>query len=330
MLYLDYSRKPGEWTPNVLGGRENLDAVSFLQEVNATCYTRSPGIVMIAEESTAWPGVTRPVHLGGLGFGLKWNMGWMHDTLSYLAHDPVHRRYHHNELTFSMMYAYSENFVLPLSHDEVVHGKGSLLRKMPGDDWKRFATLRALFGYMWAHPGKQLLFMGSDFGQDPEWSEQNGLDWAALAGPFHSGLKRLVGDVNAAYRSLPALWREDYSPAGFSWIDANDAFGNVISFLRFAPDEATVACVINFSGEPHHDYRVGLPSPGRWRELLNSDAAEYGGSGVGNFGEVQATAEPCHGRPASVSLSLPPLGVLWLVHDQTDPLAELPPAPPGS
>ncbi|HEX9063696.1 MAG TPA: 1,4-alpha-glucan branching protein GlgB [Streptosporangiaceae bacterium] len=315
MLYLDYSRRPGEWTPNVLGGRENLDAVSFLQEVNATCYKRSAGIVMIAEESTAWPGVTRPVHLGGLGFGLKWNMGWMHDTLSYLAHDPVYRRYHHNELTFSMMYAYSENFVLPLSHDEVVHGKGSLLRKMPGDDWKRFATLRALFGYMWAHPGKQLLFMGSDFGQDPEWSEQNGLDWAALDGHFHSGLRRLTGDMNAAYRSQPALWREDYSPAGFSWIDANDAFGNVISFLRFAPESPAVACVVNFSGEPHHDYQIGLPSPGRWRELLNSDAAEYGGSGVGNYGAVEATDAPCHGRPASATLSVPPLAVLWLVHD---------------
>ena len=209
MLYLDYSRKAGEWTPNVLGGRENLDAVSFLQEVNATCYKRSAGIVMIAEESTAWPGVTRPVHLGGLGFGLKWNMGWMHDTLSYLAHDPVYRRYHHNELTFSMMYAYSENFALPLSHDEVVHGKSSLLGKMPGDDWKKFAALRALFGYMWAHPGKQLLFMGSEFGQRGEWSQERGLDWDALKGPSHEGLKRLVGDLNAVYRQLAALWRED-------------------------------------------------------------------------------------------------------------------------
>ena len=327
MLYLDYSRRPGEWTPNVLGGRENLDAVSFLQEVNATCYKRAPGVVMIAEESTAWPGVTRPVHLGGLGFGLKWNMGWMHDTLSYLAHDPVYRRYHHNELTFSMMYAYSENFVLPLSHDEVVHGKGSLLRKMPGDDWQRFATLRALFSYMWAHPGKQLLFMGSDFGQDAEWSEQNGLDWAALGGQFQAGLRRLVGDINAAYRSLPALWREDFSPAGFSWIDANDAFGNVISFLRFAPESPTVACVVNFSGEPHHDYRIGLPSVGRWRELINSDAAGYGGSGVGNYGAVEATDEPCHGRPASASLSVPPLAVLWLVHDPADDPSPAQPAP---
>jgi 1,4-alpha-glucan branching enzyme len=315
MLYLDYSRKAGEWTPNVLGGRENLDAVSFLQEVNATCYKRSAGIVMIAEESTAWPGVTRPVHLGGLGFGLKWNMGWMHDTLSYLAHDPVYRRYHHNELTFSMMYAYSENFVLPLSHDEVVHGKGSLLGKMPGDDWKRFATLRALFGYMWAHPGKQLLFMGSEFGQRGEWSQESGLDWAALLGPAHVGLQRLVSDLNLAYRQLPALWREDFSPAGFSWIDANDAFGNVISFLRVAEDAPAVACVVNFSGEPHYDYRVGLPSTGVWREMINSDAADYGGSGVGNMGQVEATGEPWHGRPASAVLTVPPLGVLWLVHD---------------
>ena len=254
----------------MLGGRENLDAVSFLQEVNATCYKRSAGIVMIAEESTAWPGVTRPVHLGGLGFGLKWNMGWMHDTLSYLAHDPVYRRYHHNELTFSMMYAYSENFALPLSHDEVVHGKGSLIGKMPGDDWKRFATLRALFGYMWAHPGKQLVFMGSEFGQRGEWSQERGLDWDALKGPAHAGLQRLVSDLNAAYRQLPPLWQEDFSPAGFSWIDANDAFGNVISFLRFAEGAPAVACIVNFSGEPHFDYRVGLPSGralARGREL---------------------------------------------------------------
>jgi 1,4-alpha-glucan branching enzyme len=319
MLYLDYSRKAGEWTPNVLGGRENLDAVSFLQEVNATCYKRSPGIVMIAEESTAWPGVTRPVHLGGLGFGLKWNMGWMHDTLSYLAHDPVYRRYHHNELTFSMMYAYSENFALPLSHDEVVHGKGSLLRKMPGDDWKRFATLRALFGYMWAHPGKQLLFMGSDFGQDAEWSQERGLDWGQLGQPLHAGLQRLVSDLNAAYRELPSLWREDFSPAGFSWIDANDAFGNVVSFLRFDEGAPAVACVVNFSGDPHHDYRVGLPSTGRWREAINSDATDYGGSGVGNMGAVQSVDVPWHGRPASAVLTVPPLGVLWLVHDPSAP-----------
>ncbi len=326
MLYLDYSRKDGEWTPNVLGGRENLDAVSFLQEVNATCYKRSPGILMIAEESTAWPGVTRPVHLGGLGFGLKWNMGWMHDTLSYLAHDPVHRRYHHNELTFSMMYAYSENFALPLSHDEVVHGKGSLLGKMPGDDWKKFATLRALFGYMWAHPGKQLLFMGSEFGQRGEWSQERGLDWAALDGESHVGLQRLVGDINAAYRGLEPLWREDFSPAGFSWIDANDAFGNVISFLRFADGAPAVACIANFSGDPHYDYRLGLPSTGRWREAINSDATDYGGSGVGNMGQVHATDVPWHGRPASAVITVPPLAVLWLVHDP-DPAPAQPPPP---
>ncbi len=332
MLYLDYSRKAGEWTPNVLGGRENLDAVSFLQEVNATCYRRAAGIVMIAEESTAWPGVTRPVHLGGLGFGLKWNMGWMHDTLAYLAHDPLFRRYHHNELTFSMMYAYSENFMLPLSHDEVVHGKGSLLNKIPGDDWRRFATLRALFGYMWAHPGKQLLFMGSEIGQRGEWSAEHGMDWAALAGPAHVGVQRLVADLNAAYRGLPALWREDFAPAGFSWIDANDAFGNVLSFLRSAPDAPIVACVVNFSGEPHHEYRLGLPSTGRWREVINSDAVEYGGSGVGNLGLVESVAEPHHGRPASAVLTVPPLAFVWLVHEDDEPTAPgvLPPAESGA
>jgi 1,4-alpha-glucan branching enzyme len=315
MLYLDYSRAPGQWTPNVLGGRENLDAVSFLQEVNATCYKRSAGIVMIAEESTAWPGVTRPAHLGGLGFGLKWNLGWMHDTLAYLSHDPVFRRYHHSELTFSMMYAYSENFVLPLSHDEVVHGKGSLLGKMPGDAWKRFAALRALLAYMWAHPGKQLLFMGSEFGQAAEWSQERGLDWELLRDPAHAGVRNLVDDLNRAYTSQPSLWREDFSPVGFSWIDANDAAGNVVSFLRFADHDPAVACVANFSGSPHYDYRVGLPVPGRWREVINTDAAAYGGSGVGNLGAVDAVTEPWHGRPASAILTLPPLAVLWLVHD---------------
>ena len=315
MLYLDYSRPAGGWTPNVLGGRENLDAVSFLQEVNATCYKRSAGIVMIAEESTAWPGVTRPVHLGGLGFALKWNLGWMHDTLSYVSHDPIFRRYHHHELTFSMMYAYTENFVLPLSHDEVVHGKGSLLGKMPGDDWKRFAALRALLGYMWAHPGKQLLFMGSEFGQRAEWSQERGLDWGSLDYPPHAGVQRLVDDLNRAYVGHTALWQADFSPAGFSWIDANDAFGNVVSFLRFADNEPTVACVANFSGAPHGQYRIGLPAVGRWREVLNTDAADYGGSGVGNLGGVDAVAKPWHGRPASAELTVPPLAVLWLVQD---------------
>src|SRR5712691_145098 len=284
--------------------------------VDAIAYKRSSGIVMIAEESTAWPGVTRPVHLGGLGFGLKWNLGWMHDTLAYLARDPLFRRYHHNELTFSMMYAYSENFVLPLSHDEVVHGKGSLLGKMPGDDWKRFAGLRALLAYMWAHPGKQLLFMGSEFGQAAEWSQQAGLDWAALGGSLHAGLQRLAIDLNAAYRGSPALWADDFSPDGFGWIDANDSAGNVVSFLRFTGGAAggarVLACVANFAGEPHLDYRIGLPSAGRWREVINTDAAAYGGSGVGNLGVIEAVAEPWHGRPASAVLAVPPLGVLWL------------------
>jgi 1,4-alpha-glucan branching enzyme len=314
MLYLDYSRKDGEWLPNVQGGRENLEAVALLHEVNATCYKRVPGALLIAEESTAWPGVTRPVHLGGLGFGLKWNLGWMHDTLSYLERDPLFRSYHHSELTFSMMYAYSENFVLPLSHDEVVHGKGSLLGKMPGDDWKKFAGLRTLLAYMWAHPGKQLLFMGSEWGQASEWSQEAGLDWAALRGERHAGVQRLVADLNAAYRADPALWSGDFTPDGFSWIDANDSDGNVISFLRLAADGSgrVLACVANFAGHPHVNYRVGLPLAGRWREVVNTDAQIYGGSGVGNMGAVQAVAEPWHGRPASARLRVPPLGVLWL------------------
>jgi len=314
MLYLDYSRKDGEWLPNAQGGRENLDAVALLHEANATCYKRVPGILMIAEESTAWPGVTRPVHLGGLGFGLKWNLGWMHDTLSYLQRDPLFRGYHHNELTFSMMYAYSENFVLPLSHDEVVHGKGSLLAKMPGDDWKKFAGLRALLAYMWAHPGKQLLFMGSEWGQASEWSQEAGLDWAALRGERHAGMQRLVADLNAAYRDDPALWSGDFTPDGFSWIDANDSAGNVVSFLRLAADGSgrVLACVANFAGQPHLNYRIGLPLAGRWREVVNTDAKVYGGSGVGNLGAVQAVAEPWHGRPNSARITVPPLGVLWL------------------
>jgi len=319
MLYLDYSRQPGQWTPNAYGGRENLDAISFLQETNATCYKRVPGIMMIAEESTAWPGVTRPVHLGGLGFGFKWNMGWMNDTLDYMRRDPIYRQYHHNELTFSLVYAFSENFVLPLSHDEVVHGKGSLLGKMPGDEWRKFAGLRALLAYMWAHPGKQLLFMGSEFGQNSEWSETNGLDWWVLQYDFHSGVQRMVRDMNAAYRSSPAFWSQDTIPDGFSWIDANDAHGNVLSFLRFGSQEHGVpvlACVANFSAMPHNDYRIGLPLAGRWREVLNTDATVYGGSGVGNLGAVTAVPKPWHGRPASASIALPPFGVLWLAPER--------------
>jgi 1,4-alpha-glucan branching enzyme len=312
MLYLDYSRAEGEWAPNARGGRENLDAVSFLQEVNVTCYRRVPGIMMSAEESTAWPGVTRPVHLGGLGFGFKWNLGWMHDMLTYLSHDPVFRHYHHNEITFSLMYAFSENFVLPLSHDEVVHGKGSLLAKMPGDEWRRFAGLRSLLAYMWAHPGKQLLFMGSEFGQGAEWSAERGLDWWLLEHEYHAGTQRLVHDLNEVYRAQPALWELDHSPEGFSWIDANDAAGNVLSFLRFADDGSMMACIANFAGGPHRAYRVGLPRAGRWRELVNTDSYDYGGSGVGNLGAVEAVAEPWHSQPASAVLTVPPLAVLWL------------------
>jgi len=319
MLYLDYSRKPGEWAPNEYGGRENLDAISFLQEANATCYKRVPGISMIAEESTAWPGVSRPVYLGGLGFGFKWNMGWMHDTLNYLHLDPVYRQYHHNEMTFSQLYAYSENFILPLSHDEVVHGKASLLAKMPGDEWRRFANLRALLAYMWAHPGKQLLFMGGEFAQGSEWSADNGLDWRVLDYDFHRGVQQLSRDLNAVYRQTPALWEQDSSQQGFTWIDANDALGNTLSFLRFAAaagDDDTssgvLACIANFSAVPHLKYRMGLPRAGRWREVLNTDAIVYGGSGVGNMGQIEAVPEPWHGKPASAVITVPPLGVLWL------------------
>jgi 1,4-alpha-glucan branching enzyme len=314
MLYLDYSRAEGQWLPNVHGGRENLDAVRFIQELNATVYKHHPGIVMIAEESTAWPGVTRPTHLGGLGFGFKWNMGWMHDTLSYTGHDPVHRSYHHNEITFSLMYAWSENFVLPLSHDEVVHGKGSLWTRMPGDDWRKAAGLRSLLAYMWAHPGKQLLFMGGEFGQVGEWSESRSLDWHLLDDPLHRGVQSLVADLNRAYRDHPALYAADGSPDGFFWIDANDSANNVASFVRVDPTrpESAVACVANFAGTPHENYRVGLPGTGRWREILNTDASGYGGSGWGNMGGVDAEESPWHGQPASALLQLPPLGVLWL------------------
>ncbi|WP_298328812.1 1,4-alpha-glucan branching protein GlgB [Haloactinopolyspora sp.] len=315
MLYLDYSRDEGSWLPNAHGGRENLDAIAFLQEANATAYRSVPGIVTIAEESTSWPGVTKPTHLGGLGFGLKWNMGWMHDSLTYLANDPIYRQYHHHQMTFSMMYAFSENFVLPLSHDEVVHGKGSLWTKMPGDAWRKAATLRAFFAFMWAHPGKQLLFMGGEFGQEREWAESRELDWPLLEQPDRAGLQHLVADLNRSYRLTPALWRLDSDPAGFEWIDANDATGNVFSFLRHDDTGQTLACVANFSALPHENYRLGLPSTGPWAEVINTDAEVYGGSGVGNLGRIEATATPWHGRPASATLRLPPLGALWLRPD---------------
>lgn len=312
MLYLDYSREPGEWLPNEFGGRENLEAVAFLQEMNATVYKRCPGIVTVAEESTAWPGVTRPTHLGGLGFGFKWNMGWMHDSLDYMSREPIYRQYHQSEMTFAMMYAYTEQFVLPLSHDEVVHGKGSMINKMPGDDWQKFANLRAYYGFMWAHPGKQLLFMGGEFGQWREWSEGRTLDWDLLQYPTHSGLQHCLRDMNNAYRGNPALWAKDHDPSGFEWIDANDAAGNVFSWLRFDGSGGVVACVSNMSPVVRDDYRLGLPRSGRWAEILNTDAAEYGGSGVGNMGGVEAVTEEWHGRPASARMVLPPLATVWL------------------
>ncbi|HEU0133113.1 MAG TPA: 1,4-alpha-glucan branching protein GlgB [Mycobacteriales bacterium] len=313
MLYLDYSRKEGEWLPNEFGGRENLDAVEFLREMNAVVYRRNPGVVTVAEESTAWPGVSRPVHLGGLGFGFKWNMGWMHDTLAYAERPPIYRQYHHHQMTFSMMYAYSENFVLPISHDEVVHGKGSLLRKMPGDQWQQLATMRALLAYMWAHPGKQLLFMGCEIAQPEEWSESRSLSWDLLQWPDHSGMQALVRDLNRTYRNEPSLWSQDVTPEGFQWIDANDAGSNVLSFLRWGSDGSVLACVANFSGQPHTGYRLGLPRAGRWREALNTDAEGYAGAGGGNFGAVEATEQPWHGQPASAEIYLPALAALWFV-----------------
>ncbi|CAN5672067.1 1,4-alpha-glucan branching protein GlgB [soil metagenome] len=312
MLYLDYSRKAGEWLPNKFGGRENLEAVAFLQEMNATVYKRVPGVVTIAEESTSWPGVTRPTHLGGLGFGFKWNMGWMHDTLDYIQKEPVHRQYHHHQMTFSMVYAYSENFVLPFSHDEVVHGKGSLLNKIPGDRWQQMATLRALYAFMWAHPGKQLIFQGCEFAQGGEWSEGRSLDWWLLDGDDHSGVLRLVSDLNATYRETPALYTQDVRPEGFSWIDANDATGNVFSFLRWGDDGSVLATVVNFSAVPHERYRLGLPLTGRWEEAVNTDAEIYGGSGVGNLGAVTADGPSWHGQPTSAEIRVPPLGGIWL------------------
>jgi 1,4-alpha-glucan branching enzyme len=311
MIYLDYSREPGEWVPNALGGRENLEAVDFIKEMNATVYKRVPGVVTIAEESTSWPGVTQPTHLGGLGFGLKWNMGWMNDSLRYLQQEPIYRQYHHDKLTFALMYAWSENFVLPISHDEVVHGKGSLLRKIPGDRWQQLATVRAFLAYMWSHPGKQLLFMGQEFAQDAEWSEERGLDWWLLDHAEHRGVKDMLRDANFVYQETPALWALDHAPQGFEWIDANDQNNNTFSWLRWDGDGGVVACVSNFSAVPHFDYRIGLPFAGEWDEVLNTDSQAYGGSGVGNLGSVTAEDSPWHARPASAAINVPPLGAVW-------------------
>jgi 1,4-alpha-glucan branching enzyme len=327
MLYLDYSREAGHWHPNAYGGRENLEAVSFLQELTATVYKRVPGSVVMAEESTAWPGVTQPTHqeihgtgVHGLGFGFKWNMGWMHDTLGYLREDPVNRRYHHNRMTFSLVYAFTENFILPISHDEVVHGKGSLLNKMPGDRWQQFATLRAFLAYMWAHPGKQLLFSGCEFAQNDEWSEQRGLDWWLLDYGEHRGVFRTVEDLNREYRKRPALWQQDNSGAGFSWLVADDTDHNVFAFVRWSLDGTPLVCIVNFAGVPWEGYTLALPLSVEkapiWDEVLNTDADRYGGSGVGNLGSVTAIGEEWGGWPARAVLRVPPLGALWLVPRQ--------------
>jgi 1,4-alpha-glucan branching enzyme len=314
MLYLDYSREAGQWVPNEFGGNEDLDAVSFLKEVNELVHAREPGVISAAEESTAWPGVSRPTYLGGLGFGFKWNMGWMHDTLDYFQRDPVYRRHHHHQLTFSLMYAFSENFVLPLSHDEVVHGKGSLLSKMPGDRWQQLANLRSLYAYMWAHPGKKLLFMGGELAQEQEWSERRSIDWHLLERADHSGVQALVRELNRIYREEPALWEVDFSPDGFRWLEPNDAGANVLAFARLSAGGArSLVCVCNLSPVPREGYRVGMPSPGRWREALNTDSTYYGGSDVGNLGGVEAEAAPWHDQPYSAEVTLPPLGVVWLV-----------------
>ena len=313
MLYLDYSRKDGEWIPNARGGRENDEAIAFLRELNETVREKLPGSMMIAEESTAWPQVTARVDQGGLGFALKWNMGWMNDTLSYFAKDPVYRRHHHNQLTFGLLYAFSERFVLPLSHDEVVHGKGSLWGRMPGDDWQKAANLRALFGWMWAHPGKKLLFMGSEFGQAAEWQHDQSLDWHLLEDPLHGGAQRLLKDLNRRYAQNTALHQVDFGPEGFQWLQADSADANVYAFIRRShAKDRTVVCVANLSPVPRSGYRVGLPEKRRWVEVLNTDAAEYGGSGMGNAGAIKAEAKPWDGQGASAELTLPPLGVIWL------------------
>jgi 1,4-alpha-glucan branching enzyme len=313
MLYLDYSRKEGEWIPNQFGGRENLEAIDFLRQFNTQAYREHPGIQTYAEESTAWPMVSRPTYVGGLGFGMKWDMGWMHDTLAYFSQNPIHRKYHHNHLTFRMLYGFTENFVLPLSHDEVVHGKGSLIGKMPGDEWQKFANLRLLFGYMFAQPGKKLLFMGDEFGQVREWTHDASLEWHVLQYAFHRGVQFWVEQLNRVYREQPALHELDTDPAGFEWVDANDNQTSVLSFLRKGKSPTdTVLIVCNFTPVPRLEYRLGVPFGGYWRELLNSDAQDYAGSGMGNGGGVGAESLPAHGRPHSLRMTLPPLGVLFL------------------
>jgi 1,4-alpha-glucan branching enzyme len=317
MLYLDYSRKADDWIPNRFGGRENLEAIDFLRRTNEAVYGRGDGATTIAEESTAWPSVSRPTYLGGLGFGFKWNMGWMHDTLLYMSKEPIHRRFHHNQLTFGLIYAFSENFVLPLSHDEVVHGKGSLINKMPGDDWQKFANLRAYYGFMWTMPGKKLLFMGGEFAQWHEWNHDQGLDWQLLDEPRHRGVQSLVRDLNRVYREEPSLHQLDCEPEGFDWIDGNDADQSVLSYIRYSRNPRRVSIVVcNFTPMVRQDYRIGVPQGGFYRERMNTDATEYGGSGVGNAGGKLAEQTVCHGKPFSLSITLPPLAtVIFTLED---------------
>ncbi len=316
MLYLDYSRKEGEWIPNQFGGRENLEAIEFLKRFNSEVYRNYPDVQTIAEESTAWPAVSRPTYVGGLGFGCKWDMGWMNDTLSYFSRDPIYRKYHHNQLTFRTVYAHSENFVMPISHDEVVHGKGSLVGKMPGDDWQKFANARALLGNMYANPGKKLLFMGCEFGQWREWNHEESLDWHLLDYPPHQGLHRWVADLNHFYRTAPAMHEGDFDPAGFAWVDGGDADHSAFTWLRIAPGSGqTILCVFNFTPEVYHNYRIGVPHGGFWREALNSDARDYGGSGQGNFGGVETIPFPWHGRPFTVNVTLPPLAAVFFKYE---------------
>ena len=311
MLYLDYSRKPGQWHPNIYGGRENLEAIDFLKEANATAYKNNPGIMMIAEESTAYPGITAPTDSGGVGFGLKWNMGWMHDTLQYLHETPINRKWHHDEITFSMVYAYSERYVLPISHDEVVYGKGSLFGKMPGDNWQKYAGVRALFAYQWAHPGKKLTFMGNELAQWGEWDHDNSIDWDCLNWQEHMGVQRLVADLNKLYKETPAIWSQDFTPDGFQWLTSDDADHNTLSFVRIGTKGEECVVVVNFSGEAWSDYQVALPHGGRWKEVLTTDSTVYGGSGISN-GTFEADAGEYHSRPASARITVPALAAVFL------------------
>lgn len=315
MLYLDYSRKEGEWIPNRYGGRENIEAIDFLRQLNETVYENYPDTMTTAEESTAWPMVSRPTYLGGLGFGLKWDMGWMHDTLQYMSHEPVHRKFHHNEITFRMIYAFNENFILPLSHDEVVHGKGSLLNKMPGDDWQQFANLRLLLAYMWAQPGKKLMFMGGEFGQRNEWNHDGQLQWELTDQSEHSGLQSLISDLNNRYRDEAALHELDCDAAGYEWIDGSDSQQSTLAFVRRGKDGSNpVLAVFNFTPIPRHGFRVGVPEPGRWEEIVNTDSEQYGGSGQGNYGGADSKPVPMHGKYHSLTITLPPLGAVFFRH----------------